>query len=424
MTDIKPHILLISQYFYPENFRVNDMACEWVKRGYKVTVLTGIPNYPMGKFYEGYDKKNRIRETWNGVNIIRIPLVARGNSSNKLFNAAGLAANYFSFVISGRRWVKSKEAKNLHADLVFTFEVSPMTQALIGVWYGKRYHVPTFLYAQDLWPENVKLVTGIRSPIVIKPIDKMVDYIYENTGKIFATSKSFVNAIVNRKKRVERSKVEYWAQYAEEFYRVVKLDEKEKHFVSKYIQSENKLKIAFTGNIGYAQGLDIIPKTAEILKKKNIFNIKFYIIGDGRYRKELINEISRRKVEDYLCMIPRQKPESIPLLLAAVDVAYLSYPDPQTIPAKVQSYMACGKCILASAGKETQGIIKEADCGICCEFGNAEQLADAIIELKENSKRINLAGKNARIYFEKNFEKSLLMDKMDEYFRAVGGKKE
>lgn len=424
MTDSKLHILLISQYFYPESFRVNDMACEWVKRGYKVTVLTGIPNYPMGKFYEGYDKKHRTRETWNGVKIIRIPLIARGNSNNNVFNAVGLVANYLSFVISGRKWVRSREAQNLHADLVFTFEVSPMTQALIGVWYGKRYHVPTFLYAQDLWPENVKLVTGIRSPIIIRPIDKMVDYIYENTGRIFATSKSFVSAIVNRKKKVDRSKVEYWPQYAEEFYQVVKLDEEEKHFVSKYIQNENKLKIAFTGNIGYAQGLDIIPKTAEILKRKGVYAVKFYVIGDGRYLQELLNEISRKKVEEYLCMIPRQRPESIPLFLAEVDVAYLSYPDPQTIPAKVQSYMACGKYILASAGKETRRIITEADCGSCCDFGNAEELADAIMKLMENPSKINTAGKNARVYFEKNFEKTLLMDKMDEHFRVVGGKKE
>lgn len=419
----KKHILLISQYFHPETFRVNDMACEWVKRGYKVTVLTGIPNYPMGKYFPGYDRKHRTREKWNGVNIIRIPLIARGNSSNKLLNAAGMAANYLSFIKSGRKWVKSKEAAELNADLVFTFEVSPMTQALIGVWYGKRYKVPTFLYAQDLWPENVELVTGIHSPIVINPINKMVDYIYKNTEKIFATSNSFVDAIVNRRKRVDRGKVSYWPQYAEEFYRVIRLNDEEKQFVNGYIDDDNKLKIAFTGNIGYAQGLDIIPKTAEILKNQSISNVRFYIIGDGRYQQELINEISRRKVEEYVRMIPRQKAEAIPLFLAAVDVAYLSYPDPQTIPAKVQSYMACGKCVLASAGSETRDIINNADCGICCGFGNADELAGVIIQLIGNSDRIEMAGKNARKYFEINFEKSLLMDKMDEYFIAAGERK-
>lgn len=128
------HILLISQYFYPEPFRVNDMAAEWVKRGYKVTVLTGIPNYPMGKFYDGYDYRHKRRECWNGVDIIRIPLIPRGNSRNKLLNAAGMAANYLSFIVSGRGWVKKN---NVKADLVFTVEVSPMTQALIGTWYKK-----------------------------------------------------------------------------------------------------------------------------------------------------------------------------------------------------------------------------------------------------------------------------------------------
>ena len=194
------------------------MAVEWVKRGYKVTVLTGIPNYPMGKFYDGYDKNHRTHETWNGVNIIRIPLVPRGNSKNKFINSIGMTRNYFSFVRSGKRWVKSEEAANLHPDLVFTFEVSPMTQAKIGVWYGKKYNVPTFLYVQDLWPENVEIVTGIHNRLIIGPIDRMVDDIYRNTGTLFAPSMSFVDAIINRNIPVDRNKVHYWPQYAEDFY--------------------------------------------------------------------------------------------------------------------------------------------------------------------------------------------------------------
>ena len=213
---MKKHILLISQYFYPETFRVNDMAQEWVKRGHKVTVLTGIPNYPMGKFFEGYDYRRRREEEWNGVRIIRIPLIPRGNSSNKLINALGMSANYLSFIASGYLWVKRH---NIHADIVFTVEVSPMTQALIGCWYGKRYGVPVWLYVQDLWPENVETVTGIHNRLVIAPIDRMVDYIYRNTDEIFTTSPSFVKAIVRRKVRVPRRKVHYWPQYAEEFYR-------------------------------------------------------------------------------------------------------------------------------------------------------------------------------------------------------------
>ena len=130
------HILVISQYFYPEQFRINDICSEWVKRGHRVTVLTGIPNYPLGKFYRGYGWFRNRRETWNGVEIIRIPIVSRGKSVFRL------VLNYYSFVISGWFW---KAFTKLKPDLIFTFEVSPMTQALIGTWFSKRRKIPGYL---------------------------------------------------------------------------------------------------------------------------------------------------------------------------------------------------------------------------------------------------------------------------------------
>lgn len=403
------HILLISQYFHPETFRVNDMACEWVKRGYKVTVLTGIPNYPMGKYFNGYDKKHRTRETWNGVRIIRIPLVARGNSSNKILNACGMAANYLSFIKSGCKWVKSKEAAELHADIVFTVEVSPMTQALIGVWYGKTYNVPTFLYVQDLWPENVETVTGIHNRAFIGPIDKMVDKIYRETGTIFTTSPSFVKAIVNRKIPVDKSKVHYWPQYAEEFYLPM-----EPQKIDAIDSADGCYKIAFTGNIGTAQGLDILPKTAELLKKEAV---KFVIVGDGRYQTEFEKQIEETNVQDKFIMIPRVPAERVPDILSACDAGFISFNKTSlwenTIPAKLQSYMACGKTIIASASGETRRIIEEAECGICTEIGDAEKLAEGIRKImKLNSKEM---GQKARMYFEVHFEKKKLMDEIDAY---------
>ncbi|MCI8995573.1 MAG: glycosyltransferase family 4 protein [Lachnospiraceae bacterium] len=400
------HILLISQYFYPENFRVNDMAVEWVKRGYKVTVLTGIPNYPMGRFFDGYDYKHKRKEQWNGVNIIRIPLIARGNSSNKLLNAGGMVANYLSFVASGRRWVKKTDVK---ADLVFTVEVSPMTQALIGVWYGKRYHVPSYLYVQDLWPENVEIITGIHNKVMIEPINKMVDKIYRESDKIFTTSPSFVEAIVNRKVPVDRKKVHYWPQYAEEFYKPLP-----RQVVESINENDNSYKIVFTGNVGTAQGLDILPKTAKLLKDENV---KFVIVGDGRYQREFEQLIDALDVRNKFIIIPRVQAEQIPKILSACDAGFISFNKTSlwemTIPAKLQSYMACGKAIIASASGETKRIIEEALCGVCIEIGNAEALAKGIRELmKANGAKM---GKNARIYFELHFDKKILMDKMDKY---------
>lgn len=405
----KPHILVISQYFYPETFRINDMAREWVKRGYKVTVLTGIPNYPMGKFFDGYDYKHHRHEVWNGIEIIRIPLIARGSSS------IGMVANYLSFMNSGWWW---NLTSNIKADYVFTFEVSPMTQALIGCWYSKKYHVPNYLYVQDLWPENVEIITGITNPAVITPINRMVDYIYKNTDQIFTTSPSFVDAIVNRDVPVDKKKIHYWPQYAEDFYRPVDRDEAEKELGEESERLENdSFKIAFTGNIGKAQGLDILPKTAELLKGEEV---KFVIVGDGRYQAEFEEEIRRRGVESSFIMIPRQPAEKVPYYLALSDAAFLSFMDTElfehTIPAKLQSYMACGKPIIASAKGETQRIIDEAQCGICCEIGNAEKLAEGIRKIKEDKQVLNKMGINSRRYFESHFDKKMLMDQMDKWF--------
>lgn len=391
------HILVVSQYFYPESFRINDMTAEWVKRGYKVTVITGIPNYPMGKFYDGYGYCSRRKEIWNGVEIIRIPLIARGHSS------IGMMANYVSFTISG--FIKNL-LTDIKADYVFTFEVSPMTQALIGVWYAKKHHVPHYLYVQDLWPENVETVTGIHSPWIIKPIDKMVDYIYKNTDEIFATSPSFVDAICNRMVRVPKRKVHYWPQYAEEFYRPMD------KMVVPEIPADDSFKIAFTGNIGTAQGLDILPKTAALLKDENV---KFVIVGDGRYQAEFEKEIAKVEVIDKFVLIPRQPAERIPELLAACDAAFLSFMDTKlfemTIPAKLQSYMACGKPIIASAAGETERIIREARCGICCKIGDEGELAGAVREMI--SADFKIMGKRSRQYFEQYFDKKKIMDKMD-----------
>lgn len=399
----KKSILVVSQYFYPEIFRINDMCREWVKRGHKVTVVTGIPNYPEGKFYKGYGYLHKRHEIWNGIEIYRIPLIPRGKTS------IGLMANYVSFMVSGMLAGKLRKIK---ADLVFSFEVSPMTQVLTGISFAKQLHVPHFLYIQDLWPENVITVTNIKNPAIIKPIDKMVDYIYENTDEIFTTSPSFVEAICNRKKKVPKEKVHYWPQYAEEFYKPVhKVIAKEE--AAKYgIPNDDSFKVIFTGNIGLAQGLEILTRTAEYLKEENI---KFVIVGDGRYKDELSSEIKRKNVSDMFIMVSRQPAEKIPQLLCACDVAFLSFADDDlwkmTIPAKLQSYMACGMPIIASAEGETERVIDEAKCGICIEIGDEQILAHALIDVRTQD--IEQMSRNAKKYFESHFEKKTLMDIME-----------
>lgn len=394
---MKKHILIISQYFYPEQFRINDIAVEWVKRGYQVTVLTGIPNYPDGKFFKGYGWLKNTKEDWNGVKIIRIPLIARGKTS------VGMILNYLSFVISGYVW---KCFTKIRADLVFTYGVSPMTQALISTWYAKKHNIPNYLYVQDLWPDNVEMATGIHSKIILEPIARMVRYIYKNCDTIFATSPSFVKEI---QKYIPDSgnKIHYWPQYAEDFY--TPLGEK-----SERIPRNGIFNITFTGNIGSAQGLEILPKTAKYLEQHKVL-VRFNIVGDGRNKENLLQAVKKYEVERYFNFIERQPATAIPGILAASDVAFLSFADyalfSNTIPAKLQSYMACAMPILAAASGETKRIIEEAECGYCCDVADDVALAELIIKIM--SADLEQMSTNARCYFEKHFRKKQLMDAMD-----------
>ena len=398
---MKKHILVVSQYFYPEPFRVNDMCQEWVKRGYKVTVLTGLPNYPEGKIYKGYKKRDKRRETWNGIDIIRIPLIPRGKGSLRLM------LNYLSFVVSGFFW---KTFTKVKADLVFSYEVSPMTQVLVGCWYAKRRKIPHYLYVQDLWPENVEIVTGVHSKLVINPISRMVNKIYKRCDLIFATSESFVTEI---QKRVfdDKSKVKYWPQYAEEFYTPTEKCVEE-------LSKDPAFKIIFTGNIGQAQGLNILPQTAKLLKEQNQ-RVKFVIVGDGREKTKLVEEIQSQGVEDLFILIARRPAEEIPAYLCSCQAAFVSFMNndlfAKTIPAKLQSYMACGMPIIASATGETERIIREAECGLCGKIGDPGALAEAILQFL-NESNITRLGINAKEYCDKHFKKATLMDQMDEYF--------
>jgi len=402
---LKRHILVISQYFYPEQFRINDICTEWVKRGYRVTVITGIPNYPQGKYYEGYGLFKRRRGIYNGVEIVRIPLIPRGN------NVIMLVLNYLSFVISGFIW---NLFTRINADYVFIFETSPMTQALVGVWYAQKKNIPCYLYVQDLWPENVEIVGKIKNRFILNMIGKMVDYIYSRCTKIFTTSKSFVKAINGR--GVPLEKIEYLPQYAEDFYKPLP-----EANISE-IPKDGAFNIIFTGNIGYAQGLDILPKAIALIRNKEFDRkIRINVVGDGRYKRELMQLVDSMGLNEMFNFIPQQPSTRIPEFLSASDVAFLSLSDnplfSMTIPAKLQSYMACGIPILASAAGETAEIIKEAKAGICSIPGDEHDLAEKIIELASMPKEALIEmGLNARAYYENNFDKEKLLDKLDVYF--------
>lgn len=400
---MKKKILVVSQYYFPEQFRINDICEEWVKRGYDVTVLTGIPNYPEGAFFEGYGIFSKRKEIHNGVNIKRLPLIPRKKSS------VFLALNYLSFMISGYFWAIFTREK---FDEVFIYEVSPMTQAIPGIKYAKKHKINSIIYVMDLWPENFVEMSGIKNKFIIKSITSMVKYIYRNVSRIFISSPGFKEKITNLGNFEE--KIEYWPQYAEDFY--MPTDEK-----SENIQFDlNHFNITFAGNIGYAQGLEILPSVAELLSNRKI-KAHFNIIGNGRFKEELIKEVEKKYIEEYFSFFEPVVATEIPKIMGMTDIALVSLSrNPLfslTIPAKVQSILATGTPILVSADGIMERIVNDSEAGLFSRAGDIDGLAKNIELLtKYPEQELSKLRQNAKKYSENEFSKEKLLNIIDGYW--------
>lgn len=401
---MKKKILVVSQYFFPEQFRINDICKEWIDKGYEVTVLTGIPNYPKGDFYKDYGLFKKRQDVYKGINIIRLPIIPR--KKNGIF----LSLNYLSFMISGYFWAKFTKKK---FDKVFIYEVSPMTQAIPGVVYAKKHKISSMIYVMDLWPENFVELSGIKNNQIIKLIIKMVKYIYTNIDKILISSPGFKNKI-NELGDYEE-KIEYWPQYAEDFYTPTKeVSEKVKF-------DKQKFNITFAGNIGYAQGLEILPFVAQKIQEQTK-NVHFNIIGGGRYKDDLINSVTKEKVVSSFTFFDSVEAIEIPKIMNASDCALISMSSSElfslTIPAKTQSILATGTPIMVSSDGILQQIVEESKAGLWSKAGDVDSLVKNILELSNLSKNELLDLKNnATEYSNKEFSKVKLLNKIDDYWR-------
>ncbi len=396
------NLLVISQYYNPEQFRINDICKEWVNRGHHVTVVTGIPNYPEGKYYQNYGIFKKRKETIDGVEIIRLPIIPRGK------NSIMLMLNYISFVISG--FFFSKFTKR-DFDQVFIYEVSPMTQALPGVWYAKRKKIKCSIYVMDLWPESIELATGIHNQKVLHLVGKMVDYIYKKCDNIITSSKSFIKEI--EKRGHSKEKISFWPQYAEEFYKPVL----QENCQDIQIKQDDFFHIIFAGNIGQAQGLDVLIDTAKILKEKNL-KVKIFLVGNGRAKENLMKQVEKNDLEKYVHFIDKKPATEIPKYYAMCDMAFISLKkdriSEQILPAKLQSYFACGIPVLGCIDGEVKDVIEDSKAGFCVESGNSEKLAEMIEKVvRLNEKERNQLSQNALNYFKKNYEKEMLLNKIE-----------
>ena len=387
-------ILVFSQYFYPENFRINTLCRELVHRGHDVTVVTGYPQYPAGEIYDGYGFNVPYEKEWHGVKIERIKVHARGH------NALGLLRNCVDYVVEGNKWVKKCKERY---DAVFVFEVSPVTVGLPAVTYKKKFGTPVFFNLQDLWPENVHEVLGIRFPSLTFVINRIVDRIYTNSDKILCASNGFVENLKNR--GVDPEKLIFWPQFC--------FPPDMDNLKKPEIYSEDTFNIVFTGNIGDAQGLDLMIGAAKRLKGQGI---RWYLVGDGRARPRLEKLVQEYGLGEDVVFVGRVSEADANSYAAYADCAYLSFSNNKlfnlTLPAKLQTYLACGAPILAAAGGESAAIIAKADCGNAVP----PQLNDLVAAAKEMAQRSEEArtqySKNARSFYEQNFTMDKLVNQL------------
>ena len=399
-------ILVITQYFYPENFRINNLCIELKKRGHHITVLTGIPNYPEGKYFEGYGVFKNRRQIWEDMQIIRVPLFPR------LKGKIPMVLNYFSFALFGSVWSRffCKESY----DIIYVFEVSPMTVCFPAIALKKKTSTKIIMNVQDLWPENIQAVTGLNNKFILRMIGKMVDYIYKNCDLILTASKSFLVNIVNRGHSSD--KVEFWPQYADNIESSITNDfEIEKEFTGNF-------NIVFTGNIGFAQGLDVVVNACELLKDHT--DMKWHFVGDGRARESLVKLAEERGVLGLMKFWGRRLESEMPLFLKNADAALIVLKKDKifemTIPAKLQTYMAFSCPLISCADGEVSDIINSAQCGLTANAGDYNKLAQITMELKGRSEEeLFKMGDNAYQYLQENFNKKVLLDKLIDCFERL-----
>ncbi len=395
-------ILVVSQYFWPENFRVNDLVKEWVQRGHQVTVLTGIPNYPAGKIFEAYREQPRAFSEYEGAEVVRAPMLPRGSGSFRLL------LNYLSFVI-GSCSFGPWSLRGKPVDVIFVFEPSPVTVGLPAVLLSKIKNAPVVFWALDLWPETLAAIGVLRSPRMLGWVGQMVRFIYNRCTLVLGQSRGFLGSIA--KYCDDKSKIRYFPSWAEDVFADASVQP-----APEVPEWTDGFTVVFAGNIGEAQDMPAVLDAAERLKDNA--SIRWVIVGDGRKSDWLRSEVARRGLDEQVLLPGRFQVERMPSFYAHADALLVSLKlDPvfsMTIPGKVQSYLMAGIPLLGMLDGDGAAVIREANAGLTCDAGDGSGLAQAVLTLTamppEKRKQMGL---NGRKYAQQEFGRAQLMDRLE-----------
>ena len=389
-------ILVVCQHYFPEPFRITDICEELVKRGNEVTVITGTPNYPEGVTYKGYEKGKKKREVINGVEVLRVYEIPRKKGILYRF------LNYYSFAISSKRLAKKLKGDY---DVIFANQLSPIMMVDGAIAYKKKHNKKLIMYVMDLWPASLKAGGVKESSLLYKYYKGVSKRRYTKADVLAVTSRSFISYLKDNFK-ISEDKFIYIPQYAESLFSVEACKKEPNEYID----------LMFAGNIGKAQSVESIIKSANEVKENK--NIRFHIVGDGvslESCKKLADSYALENVTFY----GRRPVEEMPSFYKMADAMLVTLNSDEfsklTLPGKVQSYMASGKPIIASIDGEGQEIIKEAKCGFVSNAEDYNALAENIKAFSLLSKEeIENLSKNSYNYLKENFTKEKFIENLED----------
>jgi len=405
-------LLVLSQYFWPESFRINEVVATLVSHDISVDVLTGKPNYPDGRVFPGYRAKGCVVEEWCGANVFRVPLIPRGKKSG-----LRLLINYFSFIVSASifgTWLLRKE----QPDAVFVYATSPLLQALPALLIGRLKRVPVVVYVQDLWPESLEATGYIRNRFAIRLVEILVKFIYRRSDQILISSRPF-------EKSIQR-----FSPAAEIIYYPNSVDasfcDPESGLKPDVSVLDNGFCVVFAGNVGSAQAIHVMVEAATHLKMHP--EIRLVVFGSGSEIELMRSQIDKHNL-DNLFLAGRFPVQAMPYLLSRASALLVSLADrpifAATVPNKIQAYMAVGRPIIASMNGEGARLVEEAEAGIAVPAEDGKALASAILKLHAMPQSMRKKmGANAQEYYRKHFDhENLIADLIAHLTKAIKAKK-
>lgn len=388
---MEKRILVFTNHYFPENFKINELT-QKLSENYIVHVVTGLPNYPDGKIYQEYGFFSKsFEKISNNLSVIRLPLIPRGSGSKFM-----IILNYLTFFISSFFYTTFLLFKKKY-DLVFVHHTTPIFICFPAIIYKKIKKCRLILWDLDMWPDTLVAMDIIKSNLIISYVELIVKFIYKSCDHILLGSKHFFE---NAEKRISKNKISYFPNWAEE-----NIVRNQIINLKNYQFPENGLNIMYAGNIGEAQDFDSLINCIYKLRNKNI---NWLFVGDGRKRKSLIKKLSKKKLTKKVFFYGNQSLKNIPFFYSKADVMYLSLKDKHvfknTVPAKLQSYMAAKKPIIAMISGEANKIIKTANAGWVADSGNYNELSKLILEIIEIDKNeLIKIGLNSFNYYKKHF---------------------